>query len=74
MPRPNDDVENSVQAVSSLKELIIFVKANSDVFTWLHEDMMRIDPDVCCHLLNIVLNTQLFDNRCSLWTKKGIRP
>ena len=37
-----------------LKESMIkFLKNNSDVFAWTHEDMPGIDPSVICHKLNI---------------------
>jgi hypothetical protein len=37
-----------------LKESMIkFLKNNSDVFAWTHEDMPGIDPSVICHRLNI---------------------
>ncbi|MCQ7582465.1 retropepsin-like domain-containing protein, partial [Salmonella enterica] len=37
----------------SKAELISFLKANLDVFAWTHEDMVGIDPDIICHMLNI---------------------
>lgn len=30
-----------------------FLKANSDVFAWSHEDMLGIDPEVIVHRLNV---------------------
>lgn len=30
-----------------------FLKANSDVFAWSHEDMLGIDPEVIAHRLNV---------------------
>ena len=36
-------------------ELIRFLLANLDVFTWRHEEMVDIHPDVMCHCLNIDL-------------------
>ena len=35
------------------EELTHFLKANLDVFTWTHEDMVRIHPNFICHWLNI---------------------
>jgi len=37
------------------EELVIFLKSNSDVFTWNHEDMPGIDPSIIIHRLNVVL-------------------
>ncbi|CAA0819828.1 Unknown protein, partial [Striga hermonthica] len=34
-------------------ELIAFLKQNSDVFAWKHEDMKGIDPGVASHKLNL---------------------
>ena len=33
--------------------LIQFLKENLDVFTWSHEDMPRISPEVIQHRLNV---------------------
>ena len=33
--------------------LITFLKNNRDVFAWSHEDMLRIDPLVMVHRLNV---------------------
>jgi hypothetical protein len=35
------------------ESMIKFLKNNSDVFAWTHEDMPGIDPSVICHGLNI---------------------
>ena len=35
------------------EELTYFLKANLDVFTWTHEDIVGIHPDVMYHRLNI---------------------
>ena len=35
------------------KELILFLKANLDVFAWEHSDMCGIPPNVIVHKLNI---------------------
>jgi hypothetical protein len=34
------------------EEIVSFLKSNSDVFTWNHEDMPRIDPSIIVHKLN----------------------
>ena len=34
-------------------KLVEFLKANLDVFSWSHEDMIEIDLAVMCHHLNI---------------------
>jgi hypothetical protein len=42
------------QLPQPLKEnLVAFLKRNSDVFAWSHEDMPRIDPSVIVHKLNV---------------------
>ena len=35
------------------KDLIQFLKKNTDVFAWSHEDMPGIDPSVITHRLNV---------------------
>ncbi len=35
------------------EELVTFLRGNSDVFTWNHEDMPGIDPSVIVHRLNV---------------------
>ena len=35
------------------KDLIQFLKKNTDVFAWSHEDMLGIDPNVITHRLNV---------------------
>lgn len=35
------------------EELKSFLRQNSDVFAWKHEDMIGIDPKVSCHLLQV---------------------
>uniref|UniRef100_A0A2N9GHQ1 Reverse transcriptase/retrotransposon-derived protein RNase H-like domain-containing protein n=1 Tax=Fagus sylvatica TaxID=28930 RepID=A0A2N9GHQ1_FAGSY len=35
------------------KALIKFLRDNTDVFAWTHEDMSGIDPSVICHKLNV---------------------
>ena len=37
------------------QKLIEFLKANLDVFTWSHNDIVGIDPEIMCHHLNINL-------------------
>lgn len=34
------------------EKLVVFLKCNSDVFAWSHEDMSGIDPSVIVHRLN----------------------
>ncbi|XP_031256679.1 uncharacterized protein LOC116114684 [Pistacia vera] len=33
--------------------LVEFLKWNLDVFAWVHTDMVRISPEVMCHMLNL---------------------
>lgn len=33
-------------------KLIVFLRANLDVFAWAHSDMVEIDPKHACHHLN----------------------
>jgi len=35
------------------QDLIRFLKKNTDVFAWSHEDMPGIDPSVITHRLNV---------------------
>ena len=35
------------------KKMISFLKANQDVFTWKHEDMLGIDRKIIQHRLNV---------------------
>lgn len=35
------------------KALVGFFRANSEVFAWSHEDMLRIDPKVISHKVNV---------------------
>jgi hypothetical protein len=35
------------------EELVAFLKCNSDVFAWSHEDMLGIDPLIIVHKLNV---------------------
>ena len=35
------------------KDLVQFLKKNTDVFAWSHEDMSGIDPSVITHRLNV---------------------
>jgi len=35
------------------EDLVAFLKHNSDVFAWSHEDMPGIDPSVIVHKLNV---------------------
>ncbi|XP_062166896.1 uncharacterized protein LOC133873182 [Alnus glutinosa] len=38
------------------EELVAFLRCNSDVFAWSHEDMSGIDPSVIVHKLNVEPN------------------
>jgi len=35
------------------EELVTFLRHNSDVFAWSHEDIPGIDPSVIVHRLNV---------------------
>jgi hypothetical protein len=35
------------------EDLVAFLRRNSDVFSWSHEDMPGIDPSVIVHKLNV---------------------
>ncbi len=35
------------------ESMIKFLKSNSDVFAWTHDDMPNIDPSTICHRLNV---------------------
>jgi hypothetical protein len=35
------------------EELVAFLRQNSDVFSWSHEDMTGIDPSFIVHTLNV---------------------
>ena len=53
-----DSKERTVKLGAHLSEdskrcLMDFLRANSEVFTWSHEDMLGIDPNVITHRLNI---------------------
>jgi hypothetical protein len=38
------------------EDLVAFLRRNSDVFAWSHEDMPGIDPSVIVHKLNVDMN------------------
>ena len=38
---------------SKKEKMISFLRANQDVFTWKHEDMLRIDRKIIQHRLNV---------------------
>jgi len=44
-------------------ELVAFLRHNSDVFAWSHEDMPGIDPSVIVHKLNVDPNYRLVKQR-----------
>ncbi|KAL5582998.1 hypothetical protein UlMin_015440 [Ulmus minor] len=45
------------------EDLIIFLREHRDVFTWSHEDMPGIDPNVIVHHLNIDPNFKLIKQK-----------
>jgi hypothetical protein len=52
------DLEKKVWVGSQLpqqmkEELVAFLRQNSDVFSWSHEDMTGIDPSFIVHTLNV---------------------
>lgn len=56
--------EKTVRIGTNLSEesktiLVEFLRANSEVFAWSHEDMSRMDPKVITHRLNIRLEVKL---------------
>ena len=52
--KPDQTINIGMKMDGGLKESMIkFLKNNSDVFAWTHEDMPGIDPSVICHRLNI---------------------
>ena len=40
------------------QDLVHFLKKNTDVFAWSHEDMPGIDPSVITHCLNVYLSSK----------------
>jgi hypothetical protein len=54
MGDPGKKVHVGSQLPQLVKEgLVAFLKRNSDVFAWSHEDMTGIDPSVIVHKLNV---------------------
>jgi hypothetical protein len=54
---PRKKVRIGSQLPQLVKEdLVAFLRRNSDVFAWSHEDMPGIDPSVFIHKLNVDLN------------------
>ena len=44
----------STQASPLIRDrLILFLRNNLDIFTWIHKDMPRIDPSIMAHQLNV---------------------
>ena len=43
----------SALSTSEKTKLTTFLRENQDVFTWKHEDMLRIDREVIQHRLNV---------------------
>ena len=56
--RVGADLEEKIK-----KDLVQFLKKNTDVFAWSHEDMPSIDPSVITHRLNICLPPSQCDKR-----------
>jgi hypothetical protein len=51
---PGKKVRIGLQLPQLVKEdLVVFLRRNSDVFAWSHEDMPGIDPLVIVHKLNV---------------------
>jgi hypothetical protein len=51
---PNKRVRVGLQLHQPMKEeLVAFLRRNSDVFAWSHEDMPGFDPSVIVHKLNV---------------------
>ncbi|KAL5537362.1 hypothetical protein UlMin_046141 [Ulmus minor] len=58
VPLFDDEPEKTCKIGSALtgqfkEDLIIFLREHRDVFTWSHEDMPGIDPNIIVHRLNI---------------------
>ena len=58
IPLDEDDPRKSTRIGADLegkikKDLIRFLRENTDVFAWSHEDMPGIDPSVITHRLNV---------------------
>ncbi|KAL5575126.1 hypothetical protein UlMin_016825 [Ulmus minor] len=58
VPLFDDEPEKTCKIGSALtgqfkEDLIIFLREHRDVFTWSHEDMLGIDPNIIVHRLNI---------------------
>jgi hypothetical protein len=52
--KPDQTTSIGTKVDGGLRESMIkFLKNNSDVFAWTHEDMPGINPSVICHRLNI---------------------
>ena len=55
--KPDQTTNIGTKMDGGLREsMIMFLKNNSNVFAWTHEDMPSIDPSVICHGLNIDLS------------------
>jgi len=51
---PGRRIKIGSQLPEELKEeLVMFLRSNSDVFAWNHEDMPGIDPSIIVHRLNV---------------------
>ena len=45
------------------QDLVHFLKKNTDVFAWSHEDMPGIDPSVITHRLNVYPSSKLIQQK-----------
>jgi hypothetical protein len=52
------------------EELESFLRSNSNVFTWTHEDMFGIDPSVIAHQLNVDKSTKSIKQKRKSFTPK----
>ena len=50
-PKKFTRIETSMEEKTK-QELVQFLKKNTDVFAWSHEEMLGIDPNVITHRLN----------------------
>ena len=47
---PTRVVKVGINLETTTKEVLIAIlRKNQDVFAWLHQDMVGIDPDINCH-------------------------
>jgi hypothetical protein len=53
------------------EDLVAFLRRNSDVFAWSHEDMPGIDPSVIVHKLNVDPNHRPVKQRRTFATERN---